>query len=46
MAETPVEWFDAPGSKVHVVRDSSTMFLDLLLIRYNDLAGRYKSKPS
>lgn len=46
MTETPVEWFDAPGSKVHVFRDSSTMFLDLLLIRYNDLAGRYKSKPS
>ncbi len=44
VVEAPVEWFDAPGSKVHVVRDSLTMFLDLALIRWNELAGRYRPK--
>ena len=45
LVEAPVEWFDAPGSKVHVLGDSSMMFLDLALIRWNDLTGRYRSQP-
>jgi dolichyl-phosphate beta-glucosyltransferase len=44
LVEAPVEWFDAPGSKVHVFRDSLTMFLDLALIRMNEWIGRYRSK--
>ena len=43
--EIPVEWFDSPYSKVHIVRDSAQMFLDLLIIRWNDLKGRYISQP-
>ncbi len=46
LVEAPVEWFDAPGSKVHVLRDSSMMFLDLALIRWNELMGRYHSKAN
>lgn len=46
MVEAPVEWFDAPGSKVHAVRDSMTMFLDLFLIRFNEASGRYRGKKS
>ena len=46
MVEAPVEWFDAPGSKVHAVRDSLTMFLDLFLIRFNELSSRYHGKKS
>jgi dolichyl-phosphate beta-glucosyltransferase len=44
MVEAPVEWFDAPGSKVHVIRDSLTMFLDLALIRFNEIKGLYRPK--
>jgi dolichyl-phosphate beta-glucosyltransferase len=46
MVEAPVEWFDAPGSKVHVIRDPLTMFWDLVLIRFNEVSGRYSGKKS
>jgi len=39
--EVPVCWAHDPGTKLHVVRDSVRMFLDLLRIRWNVLAGRY-----
>lgn len=39
--EIPVRWAHDPGTKLHVVRDSVRMFLDLLRIRWNALAGRY-----
>lgn len=39
--EIPVRWAHDPGTKVHVLRDSLRMFLDLVLIRWNALAGRY-----
>jgi len=39
--EVQVSWSDSPGSRVRVLRDSARMFLDLLVIRWNDLKGRY-----
>lgn len=39
--EVPVRWAHDPRTKVHVVRDSLRMFADLLIIRWNALAGRY-----
>ncbi len=45
--EVSVHWFDNPASKVHVFRDSTQMFLDLLIIRWNDLKGLYsRPKPA
>ncbi len=39
--EIPVRWAHDPATKVHVVRDSLLMFLDLVYIRWNWLIGRY-----
>jgi len=39
--EIPVHWYDSPDSRVHVLRDSTRMFLDLWRIRRNDWNGRY-----
>ena len=44
--EVSVHWFDNPASKVHVFRDSTRMFVDLLVIRWNDLQGRYSSRKT
>ncbi|HLG14228.1 MAG TPA: dolichyl-phosphate beta-glucosyltransferase [Blastocatellia bacterium] len=41
LLEVPVAWNDSEGSKVSYLRDSPKMFLDLLMIRLNDLRGRY-----
>jgi glycosyltransferase involved in cell wall biosynthesis len=41
--EIPIHWYFNPGSRVHIVRDSIAMFLDLIRIRLNDLRGRYES---
>jgi glycosyltransferase involved in cell wall biosynthesis len=41
ICETPVRWSHAEGSKVHFVRDGIRMFLDLVRIRRNAIAGRY-----
>ena len=43
--EVPVRWAHDPATKVHVLRDSLTMFGDLLYIRWNWLLGRYP-KPN
>jgi dolichyl-phosphate beta-glucosyltransferase len=40
-AEVPVRWAHDPATKVHMLRDSSIMFLDLVYIRWNWLLGRY-----
>ena len=40
--EVPVVWRNSPQSRVHVLRDSVSMFGDLLRIRWNDLCGRYQ----
>lgn len=39
--ETPVRWSHAEGSKVKFLRDGVRMFLDLVRIRWNAIAGRY-----
>lgn len=43
--EIPVRWSHDPRTKVHVLRDSMRMLLDLFLIRWNALTGRYPRKP-
>ena len=44
--EIPVRWAHDPATKVHVVRDSLLMFLDLVYIRWNWLLGRYPKQRS
>ncbi|HKW87709.1 MAG TPA: dolichyl-phosphate beta-glucosyltransferase [Candidatus Acidoferrales bacterium] len=44
IAEVPVRWSHDPRTKVHVVRDSVKMLLDLLWILWNDLLGRYSRR--
>jgi len=39
--ETPVRWSHAEGSKIRLFRDGLRMFLELVLIRFNALIGRY-----
>ena len=41
-AEVPVRWINSADSRVHVVRDSIPMFLDLFRVRWNGLLGRYR----
>ena len=45
-AEIPVRWAHDPATKVHVVRDSVIMFVDLVYIRLNWLLGRYPTRRS
>ena len=46
VAEIPVTWIDHSGSKVHPIRDSSRMLLDVLTIRFRDASGCYGSAPT
>jgi len=39
--EIPVRWGHSPATKVSMFRDSLQMFLDVLVIRWNAIAGRY-----
>ena len=39
--EVPVRWAHDPATKVNVYRDSVMMFLDLLVIRWNAISGKY-----
>ncbi len=41
-AEVPVEWIDAPGSRVDAAKVSLQFLRDLLRIRVFDLRGRYR----
>jgi dolichyl-phosphate beta-glucosyltransferase len=44
--EVPVRWAHSPATKVNMWRDSIMMFVDVFVIRWNGLQGRYpKSKP-
>src|SRR5262249_3170447 len=40
--EIPVRWAHSPATKVNLVRDSVQMFLDVFVIRWNALCGRYR----
>lgn len=42
--EIPVRWGHSPATKVNMLRDSLQMFLDVLVIRWNSLRGRYPRK--
>lgn len=41
VAEVPVRWAHDPATKVHVLRDSITMFADLFYVCANAVLGRY-----
>lgn len=40
--EVPVRWAHSPATKVSMLRDSVQMFLDVFVIRWNALRGRYR----
>jgi glycosyltransferase involved in cell wall biosynthesis len=45
--EIPVRWAHSPATKVSMWRDSIQMFLDVFIIRWNALMGRYpRRQPS
>jgi glycosyltransferase involved in cell wall biosynthesis len=43
VVEVPVRWNDNPASKVHYLRDSVRMTLDLLVLRWRALRGQYRA---
>jgi glycosyltransferase involved in cell wall biosynthesis len=45
IVEIPIHWHFNADSKISVLRDSTRMFLDLLLIRRNARRGLYDPKP-
>jgi glycosyltransferase involved in cell wall biosynthesis len=45
-AEIPVRWAHSPATKVSMLRDSVQMFLDVFIIRWNALVGRYPRSQS
>jgi glycosyltransferase involved in cell wall biosynthesis len=40
--EVPVRWAHSPATKVSMMRDSLQMFLDVVIIRWNAVRGRYR----
>ena len=40
-AEVAVRWAHSPATKVNMLRDSVQMFLDVVIIRWDSLTGRY-----
>ena len=42
IAEVPVRWSHAEGTKISMFRDSLNMFVDLLRVRRNQLDGKYR----
>ncbi len=41
IVEVPVRWNDNPATKVHFLRDSTRMFLDLIVLRWHALTGHF-----
>jgi glycosyltransferase involved in cell wall biosynthesis len=41
LKEVPVRWNHVEGTKVRFLKDAVKMFLDLAIIRWNDLSGKY-----
>lgn len=41
--EVPVAWGHSGGTRIHPILDGSRMFMEMLHIRWNDLAGKYES---
>ena len=46
VAEVPIEWHEVAGSKLNIVKDSLQMLRDLMVLRGNQLVGRWKSASS
>ena len=46
VAEAPIEWHEVAGSKLNIVKDSLQMLRDLMVLRGNQLVGRWKSASS
>jgi dolichyl-phosphate beta-glucosyltransferase len=44
--EIPVRWGHSPATKVSMWRDSIQMFLDVFIIRWNALVGRYPRRQA
>ena len=44
IVEVPVQWINAPQTKVRLVRDTISSFLSLLRIRWNELNGKYAQR--
>jgi len=44
IAEVPVQWYYGAESKVHPLKDSYRNFRDVVLVRWNDLRGRYLNR--
>jgi glycosyltransferase involved in cell wall biosynthesis len=43
IVEVPVRWNDSPATKVQFLRDSTRMFLDLVVLRWRALTGKYRA---
>ena len=41
VAEVPINWTEVPESKLRLMTDSLLMFRDLLVLRANQLTGRW-----
>jgi dolichyl-phosphate beta-glucosyltransferase len=46
VVEVPVRWYDNPATKVHFLRDSTRMFLDLIALRWRAWARNHRSPAS
>ncbi len=44
--EVPVRWAHSPATKINMLRDSLQMFLDVFVIRWNAIRGRYRKSSS
>jgi dolichyl-phosphate beta-glucosyltransferase len=42
IAEVPVQWIDAPGSKVDTRKEVQRFMRDLMIIKLNDWRGNYE----
>jgi glycosyltransferase involved in cell wall biosynthesis len=42
IVEVPVRWAHSPATKVSMMRDSVQMFLDVVIIRWNAVRGKYR----
>jgi glycosyltransferase involved in cell wall biosynthesis len=40
--EVPVRWSHSPATKINMFRDSAMMFVEVFMIRWNALRGRYR----
>lgn len=44
VVEIPVRWSHSPATKINMMRDSLQMFMDVFIIRWNSLTGRYSQR--